>query len=62
MQRRYLAQWHSAWNRVGDNYMLKNSFLGKHKVADLLIDNQLDVDECHIYTWYQISFTLDQEE
>lgn len=50
MQRRYLAQWHSAWNRVGDNYMLKNSFLGKHKVADLLIDNQLDVDECHIYT------------
>lgn len=61
MQRRYLlAQWYSAWHRV--DYMLKSTFPGKREVTNFLIDNQLDVDECHIYTSYQISFILDQEE
>lgn len=42
--------------------MLKKTSPGKHKMTDFEIDNRLDVPECHIYTSYWISLTLDQEE
>lgn len=54
-----MAQWLA---QSGLWLYVENTFPGKHKVADPLNDNQLDVAECHIYTSYQISFTLDQEE
>lgn len=31
---------------------VENTFPGKHEVADPLSDNQLDVNECRIYTLY----------